>query len=310
MAQANLTLRTLTPTVGTTKGSALTFEELDQNLKNLANVEVSADTTPQLGGNLDVNSNWITGDAKFDTSLTLDNNQDAVTLISVKNTDTNANAAAEVRFTSGADAFDFGFIHRAGDGFSQSYFTAIQPGDIAIGNFFGDIRFLLGGEFISSAGNFVVGTQSTDRLTVNNNGEVTVHSGNVSLASGKGVDFNGSLFTGGFGTLTSKNVTDYEETVYTGLSTSGTLSLDPANGGVQTVTITGNITLNAANQSAITSGQTVTVVVNNANAGVLTSDIKWAGADKTLSTDAGATDIITVANIGGVYYGSLAKGFA
>lgn len=54
MTQANLTLRTLTPQVGTTKGSALTHQELDQNLKNLANVEVSADTTPQLGGNLDV----------------------------------------------------------------------------------------------------------------------------------------------------------------------------------------------------------------------------------------------------------------
>ena len=310
MTQANLTLRTLTPAVGTTKGSALTFEELDQNLKNLANVEVSADTTPQLGGNLDVNGNWITGDTKFNTSITLDNNQDDITLISIKNTDTNANAASEVRFTSGADAFDFGFIHRAGDGFAQSYFTAIQPEDVAIGNFFGDIRVLLGGEFLGSAGNFVVGTQSTDRLTVNNNGEVTVHSGNVSLAADKGVDFNGTTFLNTFATLSSQNVNDYVETVYTGLSTSGTLSLDPANGGVQTVTITGNITLNATNQSAIANGQTVTVVVNNANAGVLTSDIKWAGADKTLSTDAGATDVVTISNVGGVYLGSLARGFA
>lgn len=36
MAYANLTLRTLTPNIGTTKGSALTFAEMDTNLINLA----------------------------------------------------------------------------------------------------------------------------------------------------------------------------------------------------------------------------------------------------------------------------------
>lgn len=35
MALPNLTLRSLTPTVGTTKGSALTFAEMDTNLINL-----------------------------------------------------------------------------------------------------------------------------------------------------------------------------------------------------------------------------------------------------------------------------------
>ena len=63
MPSANLTLRTLTPNVGTTKGSALTFAEMDTNLINLANAggiaTVSADLTPMLGGNLNVNGNWI-----------------------------------------------------------------------------------------------------------------------------------------------------------------------------------------------------------------------------------------------------------
>ena len=36
MAFANLTLRTLTPNIGTTKGAALTFSEMDTNLINLA----------------------------------------------------------------------------------------------------------------------------------------------------------------------------------------------------------------------------------------------------------------------------------
>lgn len=36
MAYANLTLRTLTPNIGTTKGAALSFSEMDTNLINLA----------------------------------------------------------------------------------------------------------------------------------------------------------------------------------------------------------------------------------------------------------------------------------
>jgi hypothetical protein len=44
MALPNLTLRTLTPTVGTTKGAALSFSEMDTNLINLAgaNIQVTA----------------------------------------------------------------------------------------------------------------------------------------------------------------------------------------------------------------------------------------------------------------------------
>ena len=41
MPLPNLTLRTLTPTVGTTKGSALTFAEMDTNLNNLAGANIS-----------------------------------------------------------------------------------------------------------------------------------------------------------------------------------------------------------------------------------------------------------------------------
>jgi hypothetical protein len=43
------------------KGSALTFTEMDNNLQNLANISISNDLTPTLGGNLNVNNNTITG---------------------------------------------------------------------------------------------------------------------------------------------------------------------------------------------------------------------------------------------------------
>lgn len=54
MALPNLTLRSLTPTVGTTKGSALTFAEMDTNLINLAgaNIQITAGgTTTNIGLN-------------------------------------------------------------------------------------------------------------------------------------------------------------------------------------------------------------------------------------------------------------------
>jgi len=41
MPLPNLTLRTLTPTVGTTKGSALSFVEMDTNLNNLATANIT-----------------------------------------------------------------------------------------------------------------------------------------------------------------------------------------------------------------------------------------------------------------------------
>lgn len=54
MPLPNLTLRTLTPTVGTTKGSALTFAEMDTNLNNLATANITltaGGTTSNLGFN-------------------------------------------------------------------------------------------------------------------------------------------------------------------------------------------------------------------------------------------------------------------
>lgn len=54
MPLPNLTLRTLTPTVGTTKGSALTFAEMDTNLNNLATANITltaGGTSSNLGFN-------------------------------------------------------------------------------------------------------------------------------------------------------------------------------------------------------------------------------------------------------------------
>ena len=55
------------------KGSALTWTEGDANITNLNNDKIEAvvdDTTPQLGGNLDVNGNSIVSASNGDIAIT------------------------------------------------------------------------------------------------------------------------------------------------------------------------------------------------------------------------------------------------
>ena len=74
---------------------------------------------------------------------------------------------------------------------------------MVVGNFFNDLKMVLAGEGIVSAGNFVVATPFSggELLTVNYDGDVEVHLGNISLADDRGIDFNGNLFTGSYNEL-------------------------------------------------------------------------------------------------------------
>lgn len=104
---------------------------------------------------------------------------------------------------------------------------------------------------------------------------------------------------------------NYKETIYTSGSTTGTITPDVANGNIQSITLTGNITLNAFGNPE--TGQSMTLIIKQPSSGgpyTLTSSMKFAGADKTLSTSASAIDIVSVFYDGSTYYASLAKGFA
>lgn len=104
---------------------------------------------------------------------------------------------------------------------------------------------------------------------------------------------------------------DYKETIYTGGSTTGTITPDVANGNVQKITLTGNITWNAFGNPE--SGQSMTLIVIQPSSGgpyTLTSTMKFAGGTKTLSTAANAIDIISVVYDGTNYYASLSTNFS
>jgi len=117
--------------------------------------------------------------------------------------------------------------------------------------------------------------------------------------------------SGGGNELTNVQLDDYKEVIYTGGSTTGTITPDVANGNVQKITLTGSITLNAfANAEA---GQSMTLVVTQPASGgpyTLTSTMKFAGGTKTLSTAANAIDIISIFYDGTTYYASLATNFS
>ena len=118
---------------------------------------------------------------------------------------------------------------------------------------------------------------------------------------------------GRFTTLTATGaitLVDVRETVFAiGNSGATTLTPNAANGSVQTITATGNFTLSAFTSPV--SGQTITFIITQDATGsrTLTSTMKFAGGSKTLTTTAGAIDILTVSYIGTTYYASLSKGF-
>lgn len=99
------------------------------------------------------------------------------------------------------------------------------------------------------------------------------------------------------------------QTVYA-LTYASTLTPNPVNGPIQTVTLTGNVTINAF--SSPLSGQTIRLILTQDATGgrLLTSTMKFAGGVKTLSTAPNAIDILTISYIGTTYYATLEKGYA
>jgi hypothetical protein len=131
-------------------------------------------------------------------------------------------------------------------------------------------------------------------LDVNSNSIVSTSNNNITLAP------NG---TG----KTVANRLNYNEAIHNLGTTSGTVAPDVANGNVQTITLNGNLTLDAFSSPII--GQRLTLIVNTNGTGrTLTSTMKFAGGNRTLSTN-NTTDIITVFYDGTNYWATLVNDF-
>lgn len=335
-----------TITTRSSKGSALTFTEMDNNFTNLNTDKlenVSADTTPQLGGSLDVNGNKIV--SVSNGNIDIEPNGTGNVLLG------NFTFDADQTVGSGQDNYVLTYDHSAG---TISLEAAAAAG---LNNVSDDTTPQLGGDLDVNGNNIVTTSNGNIILAPNGTGLTYISNGIISLgdygASGYGVitgttskgfaaftnagaqgagDPQFALTNGGGASLSSGSgalslngasatfnginvnnlqLDDYKETIYTGGSTTGTITPDVANGNVQAITLTGSITFSAFSNAE--AGQSMTLIVTQPSSGgpyTLTSTMKFAGGTKTLSTGASDVDIISVFYDGTNYFASLATDFS
>ena len=117
---------------------------------------------------------------------------------------------------------------------------------------------------------------------------------------------------GGTGYTGSAGDPNAPETVYSVGNVSGSWTPNKNNGTIQKATLTGNTTLNAITN--LSAGQGITLILTQDATGsrTLTADAayKFAAGYKTLSTTAGAIDMLSIFYDGTYYYTSLGSGYA
>ena len=274
-----------------TKGSALTFTEMDNNFSNLNSDKLEAvvsDTTPQLGGNLDVNGNSIVSTSAGNIAITPDTTGKIV--LDGLSWPTADGTTGQYLKTDGAGNLSW-------DTVSASVAQITDVGDV-------DITTVADNDILaydSTSGNWINQSASEAGITSATGNELENVVEDTTPQLGGNLDGQGNK-------IEDVDLDNYKETIYTGGSTTGTITPDVANGNVQKISLTGNITFNAfANAEA---GQSMTLIIDtNGTSRTLTSTMLFSGGNKTLSTT-DTTDIMTVFYDGTTYYASLANDFS
>tara|TARA_Y100001938_G_scaffold138811_1_gene204842 strand:- start:95 stop:988 length:894 start_codon:yes stop_codon:yes gene_type:complete len=295
-----ITLRTTSATGATNKGSTLTHAELDGNFVDLLTNkldELSEDTSPQLGGNLDVNGNKIqttSGNANLKLS------PHGTGVVEIEGDGSSADGTIQLNCSQNSHGIKLASPpHSAGQSYTIT-FPSNAPGANKIfqTDANGDLTFVdmpSGG-----GGGDTVGAGDNIQITnADSAGEKT-----ISFNPNQPVNFSDQQ-------LSNLSIKNFGEIVYTSGTATGTITPDPNNGSVQKITLTGNITLNSLSSAA--SGDSMTLIVKQPSSGgpyTLSSSMKFAGGTKTLSTTANAIDIITVFYDGTDYLASLSTNFS
>lgn len=284
-----ITLRQESAAGATTKGSALTFAELDNSFIDLLQnkilpIQVDADT-----GSVTV------GEAQSNGVLTVTGGTDITTSVTE---DSAGNANIEVAFSGSA-----GGISDIVEDTTPQLGGQLDVNGNAIGD--GTLELLKFSETPSAVNEFTIANNATGAgPTLSATGDDTNIDINVN-AKGTGEIVLGSALRGA-------ELVEYKETLYTSGSTTGTITPDIGNGNVQSITLTGSITFNALGGTP-SAGQSMTLIIKQPSSGgpyTLTSTMKFAGGTSTLSTAADAIDIMTVFYDGTDYYASLSTNFS
>ena len=279
-----ITLRQESATGATTKGSALTFAELDNNFIDVLSNKIQALQIVGDSGNVKVGESLsegvftITGGSGISTAVTEDSAGNADLVITASGGLANVVEDTSPQLGGSLDV----------NGQSN---LSVSDGNITIAP--------------NGAGNIQL-TPAT--------GNITLGAVNFPTADGSANQFittNGSGTLAFTSTLTGSTLTNYKETIYTAGTTTGTITPSVANGNVQSITLSGSITLNALGTPE--TGDSMTLIVKQPSSGgpyTLTSSMLFAGGTKTLSTAANAIDIISVLYDGTNYWASLSTNFS
>ena len=383
-----ITLRQESATGATTKGSALTYAELDNNFVHLLRqgsvtvrgdsgtdqtlgepdkdsilqiaggadisttissdsagesvvtiaytgsgglADVVDDTTPQLGGDLDVNGNEINGGTAGGVTIA------GGGVGGVANVNINSAGGGNVIIDSinypNSDGSADQFIKTDGSG-NLSFASITEASGSELENVVEDTTPQLGGS-LDVNGNSIVSASGGDiAITPDGSGSVVIDGINYPQADGSADQF---IKTDGAGQLSFASITeasgselenvvedttpqlggdldcqgnkiqnpvleDYAETIYS-LGSTDTPTITVSNGNVQSVTITSGLTLPAFSDAA--TGQSVTLLVSGSGTASGTGSHKFAGGNTTLTTDS----VVSIFYDGTTYWTSIATDF-
>lgn len=275
--------------------------------------EIVEDTTPQLGGNLDVQSSSITtsttngnitltpngtGLVVVDGALRVTNGTDGN--ISVDTVNGNLNLSSGTGTGAVNIQSDIG-LNIAGDGTDAQIFTATTNSNLTL--------FANGTGAIICDSNVDIGANTI--TNGNTNGDVNLASsgtGSVAITGGTGLNLKAAnnIFTNTAATDLEFTSTGYlnmnnmvyfaagiEEEVYASTTTSGTYAPNPTNGSIHYVALSGNMTINGL--SSAVAGQTVTLFFDGSGGSyTLTLGASVLSPGGSLALTSGGYDIVTI----------------
>jgi hypothetical protein len=127
-------------------------------------------------------------------------------------------------------------------------------------------------------------------------------------AAGTGVEWASNIsIPGTLGVTGETTLKEIKETVYTGLGTSGSIALDPANGTIQTTALTGNPTFTDSLQS----GQSVLLVLANGSSYTVTwPTVTWVTANGNIAPTLTSSDMLAFFKIGSTLYAAYLGSYA
>ena len=239
--------------------------------------DVVNDTTPQLGGNLDLNANKLVGGSYSGNTVELPTGFGPIV--------TSGYETSGVIVKASTDNTTFKTWQFKPDGTTQFPAFTFPATD--------------------GTANYVLKTNGSGTLS-------WVAQTTAFDPASPGAIGGTTASTGAFTTLSSTGAMTFKnpiEVLYDIGTTGGTVAPDPANGSVQKITLNSALTINAFTNP--TAGESLTLIIYGGTAYTsITSTMKFAGGTKTLTGTAGCIDILTIYFDGTNYFASLGKGYA